>query len=115
MVLADGIVTSEEMLQLYKLGKERFGLTEKAINTLILEDNQSMPSAESASQKIGMLYEMAQIAWSDNDLANTEVELLETYARHFGIVEDAVEPTIHFLLECAQKGMSEEDVVKNFD
>lgn len=99
------------MVKLYRLGKEKFGLSEEAINSLILEDAAQMPTYDSQAQCIGLLYEMAQIAWSDFDLDQSELDLLYSYARHFGIVEEAIQPTIDFLIDCAKKDMTEDSVI----
>lgn len=114
MVLADGIICPEEMLKLYKLGQEKFGLTEEAVNSLIMDDEDTMPVGISDTQKISLLYEMAQIAWSDNELCQAEKDLLHSYAQHFGITDDAIRPTIDFLLDCAEKGLTEEEVINHF-
>lgn len=114
MVLADGVIQAPEMAKLYELGKEKFGLSQEAMNIILSQPEESVPTSLTDEEKVALLYEMAQIAWSDEDVDSAEVELLVSYARHFGVEESSIQSLIDFLFDCAKNNMSEQEVLAKF-
>ena len=115
MVMADGIVHPKEMEMLYKMGIETYGLTQEEITENVKQAGNSSVIPDLPEEKIGMLYDMAIIAWSDGELVDSERYLLKRYALKFGVNEEKVDMLVDFLLEKAKLNTSKEDVIKELN
>lgn len=111
MVLADGVVHPKEMETLYRIGIENYGLSEDEIIEGIKSAGVSSVIPESPEEKISVLYEMAQIAWSDGELADSERDMLCRYASLYGVNEEHIDGIVDFLLERAHSGTDENEVI----
>ena len=114
MVVADGEVSPKEKAELYRIGKERYGVTEEEINKLIFTDDIVSYIPETDEDKILYLYDLAIIAWADGKITDDEKYLLSKYAKKFGVVQEETEALINFLLEKAQNKLSQEELLKEF-
>ena len=112
MVLADGVVSPKEMESLYNIGRTNYNLSEKEINEAIVASGTTYAIPTSPEECVKILYEMAIIAWADNNIDDNEIRLLHTYALRFGVNECDVPDFVNFLLDKAQNQSSEEDVIK---
>ncbi len=114
MVIADGEVSPKEKTELYRIGKELYGVTDEEINKLIFTDEIVFYIPETDDDKILYLYDLALIAWADGKITDDEKYLLSVYAKKFGVVEDTMKELINFLLEKAQNKLSHEELLKEF-
>lgn len=112
MVLADDIVDAKELEALYRIGRVNYKLKPEEINKMIVGAGTSVPTFESFDDKVELLYQMAEIAWADGKIEDTERNLMEKYALRFGFIEENVPAIIDFLLENAKGGVPVQNVIK---
>lgn len=115
MVLADGIVHPKEMETLYRIGLENYGLTEDEITEGVKSAVVSSVIPELPEEKIAVLYEMAVIAWADDELEEAERNMLRRYAMMYGVNGESVDELVDFLLEKAQDNTDEKEVIKELN
>lgn len=111
MVMADGIVHPKEMETLYRIGTETYGLTLEEMSESIKSAGVSSIIPELPEEKIGMLYQLALIAWADGKLEESERNMLRRYALKYGVNDGEMENLVSFLLLKAQENVKEEDVI----
>ena len=87
MVLADGIIDAAEMETLFRIGQENYGITSNQINELIRDTDTSISYPDTLEDKVRFLYELAEIAWADGSIDNSELRLLEKYIVNMGFEE----------------------------
>ncbi|MBO6117889.1 MAG: TerB family tellurite resistance protein [Bacteroidales bacterium] len=114
MVVADGEISPKEKTELYRIGRDLYGVTEDEINKLIFTDDIVFYIPETLEDKILYLYDLALIAWADGKITDDERHLLSTYAKKFGVLKTETEELINFLLEKAQSKLSHEELLKEF-
>ena len=114
MVMADGEVSPKEKTELYRIGKDEFGVSEQEFDKLVFSDEILFYTPESEREKITYLYDFALIAWADESIADEELHLLKTYARKFGVVEESIDPLVNLLIEKAKEHLSHEELMKEF-
>ena len=115
MVMADGIVHPKEMETLYRIGRDNYGLTEKEINEEMKSSGMTSIIPELPEERIRVLHEMAQIAWADGELDETERNMLRRYASLYGINDDSIDELVDYLLDRAKNGISEDEVIKELN
>lgn len=110
MVLADGTVKPEELLQIYKIG-QRHGVTEEEFNRLLISP-ASFAAPETLEQKVASLYDLVEIILADKEVDSDEVETLKRYCIRFGFDPENVDAIAMFLIESAQAGKSIDSVIQ---
>lgn len=115
MVMADGIAHPKEMETLYRIGIEKYRLTNELIGKIISAGGTSTIVPKLPEERIQILYEMALIAWSDGTIEDSEQNLLRRYALKYGIKEEQVDNLIEFLLAKAQENVNEDEVIKSLE
>jgi len=117
MVLADAEVHPKELELLYKIGKEKCGISDEDIQQAVFSPN-TFVSLENLSddERIEYLYDLARIAWADGKIENTERETLQKASMRLGFAEENVVEISEFLLAQAKdKKLFEEvlQIIKN--
>lgn len=115
MVLADGIVHPKELETLYRIGIETYGLTREEIVRSVVSAGKVRVIPESSKRRLGLLYEMALLAWADGELEESERSFLRRYALLYGVEEDKVDELVEYLLDRARENVSEEKIIKELD
>lgn len=116
MVMADGIVHPKEMETLYRIGLKNYGLTENEINESIKSAGVSTSIIpELPEERIAVLYEMALIAWADDELEESERNMLRRYALLYGVNEEKVDELVDFLLDKAHGKVDEQEVINELN
>lgn len=115
MILADGKVERREVNQMYQLAKEHYDLQAEELNQLIVSGDITFYKPEKEEERIAYLYDLALVAVSDGEISATERILLEKYAMKFDVSEEHVTSLVECLLEYAKKGLSQSDVLKEFN
>lgn len=115
MVMADGIVHPKEMETLYRIGLKNYGLTESEIDESIKSAGVSTTIPELPEERIAVLYEMAQIAWADGELDESERNLLRRYASLYGVNDANIDELVDFLLDKAKNNTDEQEVLKELN
>ena len=114
MILADGKVDQEEINSMYRIGREYYGVQPEELNQLIICGDVVFYKPEDATKRILYLYDLAQVATSDGVVTAAERMLLEKYAQKFDVEEEQVSPLINKLIECAEKGLSQKELLELF-
>jgi uncharacterized tellurite resistance protein B-like protein len=115
MILADGKVDRREIDQMYQLAKNRYDLQIEELNQLIVSGDVTFYKPESEEERIAYLYDLAIVAVSDGEITATERMLLEKYALKFDVAEEHVTSLVECFLEYAQKGLSINQVLEEFN
>lgn len=113
MLLADAEVHPNELELLYKIGKEKGGISENEIQQAVFSPN-TLVSLETLNddERIEYLYNLARIAWADEKVDNKEKETLMEASKRLGFAEENVEEISEFLLEQAKENKVFEEVLK---
>ena len=112
MVMADGVVEAKELETLYRIGRENYHLTPEEINTNVVSAGTSFVAPEKIDERISILYEMAEIAWADGEIDDTEKSLLSRYAVRLGFKEENANDIADFMLQQVHEGVSQADVIQ---
>lgn len=115
MILADGIIDAREMETLYRIGRETYGIPADDINNAIRESGISFLIPETLNEKISLLYHLAEIALSDEDLDETEKTLLRKYALRMGFLEKNANEIVGWLLEQVRHKKTLEQVLREIN
>nr|WP_162149776.1 TerB family tellurite resistance protein [Segatella maculosa] len=113
--MADGIAHPKEMETLYRIGLEKYGLTNEMMGHIISSGGTSATMPKLPQERIQILYEMALIAWADGAIEESERSLLRRYALMYGIKEEEIENLIDFLLTNAKENTDEDEVIKSLE
>ena len=111
MVMADGVVEAKELETLYRIGRDNYHLTPEEINKNVVTAGTSYVAPEKMEDRISILYEMAEIAWSDSDIYDTEKSLLARYAIRLGFKEENAEDIAEYMIQQIKEGVSQKDVI----
>lgn len=115
MVICDGVAHPREIETLYRIGLENYKLTENEINENLKSAGVSTIIPELPEERIGVLYEMALIAWADGVLEDSERNLLRKYANLYGVNEESIDELVDFLLEHAKNNTDEKDIINELN
>ena len=115
MILADGKVERREVNQMYQLAKEHYDLQPEELNQLIVSGDITFYKPEKEEERIAYLYDLALVAVSDGEISATERILLEKYAIKFDVSEENEKSLVECILEYEKKGLSQSDVLKEFN
>lgn len=111
MILADGVIDTRELETLYKIGTETYGLKPEEITEWIKDAGSSFIFPERFDDKIRFLYELAQIAWADGVLEDSEIQLIRNYAVRMGFEEDNSKGITDYLLMSVKNNITFEKVI----
>ena len=111
MVMADGIVEAKELETLYRIGRENYHLTPEEINKNVVSAGTSFVAPDKIEDRIAILYEMAEIAWADGEIDDTEKSLLARYAIRLGFKEENADEIADFMLQNVKDEVSKDQVI----
>ena len=111
MVMADGVVEAKELETLYRIGRENYHLTAEEINKNVVSAGTSFVAPDKMEDRLSILYEMAEIAWADGAIDETEKSLLARYAIRLGFKEENAEGISEFMLQQVKDGITQNDVI----
>lgn len=110
MVLADGNVKPEELVQVYSIGL-RHGVSPAEFNQLLLSPVKStLP--DTLEKKIGFLYDLTEIILADGDVDASEVEALKRYCILFEFEDSNVDAIADFMIDKVKQGYSLDEIIK---
>lgn len=115
MVMADGIVDAKELGVLYSIGRENYHISAEDINKAVTSAGTSFVAPEKITDRIGILYEMAEIAWADGKIDEMEKSLLSRYAVRLGFKKENATDIADFILEEVKKGTRLEQIIDAVD
>lgn len=111
MVLADGVIDPHELDTLYRIGSENYGLKTQQIAEAVKEAGTSFLLPEKFEDKISLLYEMALICVSDNDVDETELNLLRRYIKKMDFDPENTDGIVDFLISMAKNNIPLQEVL----
>lgn len=111
MILADGVIDSRELETLYKIGTETYGLKPEEITEWVKDAGTSFIFPERFEEKIRFLYELAQIAWADGVLEDSEIQLIGNYAVRMGFEKENSKDITDYLLSSVKNNITFENVL----
>lgn len=111
MVMADGVVEAKELETLYRIGRENYHLSPEEIDQTVVSAGTSFVVTDKIEDRISILYQMAEIAWADGEIDDTEKSLLVRYAVRLGFKEENAEDIANFMLKQVKEGISQEQVI----
>ena len=112
MVMADGVVEAKELETLYRIGQENYYLTPEEINQTVVSAGSSFVAPDNMAERIGILYEMAEIAWADGRIDDTERSLVARYAVRLGFKEENAENIMKFMFQQVKDKVGKEETIK---
>lgn len=110
MAFSDDNFDSSELKMLYLFAKER-GVSQEQLQQILINPIEETDVPETLNDKIDYLYDLAQMIWADNVITVDEKNTLIKYCKIFGFLDENVVELADYLLECAQKGLSKEDII----
>ena len=111
MILADGVIDARELETLYKIGTEQYGLTQTEITATIRNAGSSFIMPSTIAEKIRFLYNLAQIAYADNEIDKSERELLKRYISKMEFSEENIDSIADFLFESVKNNVSVDEII----
>ena len=111
MVLADGTVHPKELETLYQIGLSRYGITKEEIAEVISSGEIFHDEPTTEEDKVKTLYELAQIAWADGKIEESEREMLRNYAIRYGVIEEQVNTLIDKRLLLAEEQTDVNEII----
>ena len=106
MMLADGIITWEELTKLYEIGHNNYDLTDEQINKTVSEVGNSFTLPDTLEGKVELLYHLSEIAWADGKFDETERTLITKYARIMGFVDTNIKDIVDYISNQVQNKKS---------
>ena len=109
MVLADGNVKPEELVQIYKMGL-RHGVSPAEFNQLLLSPvSATLP--DTLEKKVNFLYDLTEIILADGKVDESEVSALKRYCSLFGFEEENAAAIADFMIDKVKQGLSFETIL----
>lgn len=111
MVLADGDVAPEEMEVLYRIGTEEYNVSLEEINVAIRDADTTFFIPETLDGKVRLLYHLAEIAWADGKIEESEKTLLKRYTDLFGFIEENQDALVDYMLEQVKEKVDLQSII----
>ena len=101
------------METLYRIGREDYGLSAEEINSAIKESGTSFIVPEDLQGKVRFLYQLAEIAFADDQLDDSERKLMCKYAKRMGFLDENIDGIVDYLLQQAKDKRPIADVIND--
>ncbi len=115
MALSDDQFNILELKMLYNLADNR-GIPKSELDSILLNPvikETSIP--KDLNIRIEYLYDLACMILADGIITQDEKIALKKYCRKFEFLEENIEELTDFLLDCVQKEISKEDIIKQLN
>lgn len=115
MALSDDQFNILELKMLYNLADSR-GIPKSELDNILLNpviQETSIP--QDLNIRIEYLYDLACMILADGIITQDEKNALKKYCRKFEFLEENIDELSDFLLECVQKEISKEDIIKQLN
>jgi hypothetical protein len=114
MAFSDDNFDVTELKMLYEFANER-GVSQEQLQQILINPIQETNLPDSLDEKIDYLYDLALMIWADNRITEDEKNTLTKYCKRFGFLEENIDEMAEYLLDCAQKGLSKEDILNQIN
>ena len=113
MVLADGNVRPEEIVQVYKIGL-RHGVSPAEFNQLLLSP-VSVTLPGTLERKVSFLFDLTEIILADGQVDQSEVNALKHYCSLFGFDEANLDAIAGYMIDNVRQGKTLDEIMKNIE
>lgn len=103
-----------EMKQLYKFAEER-GIDGNQLQNILIDPVFRLSIPKTLNERIEYLYDLALMIWVDKTVTDDEYNTLKKFCRNFEFIDENIKQICDFLLDCAKKEMSLQEVLNNID
>ncbi|MRT17577.1 hypothetical protein F3C99_11490 [Vitellibacter sp. q18] len=114
MAFSDDNFDVMELQMLYKFAEER-GITKDQLNDILLNPSHDSLIPESLEKRVEYLYDLAVMIWADQKVTEDEYITLKKYCKKFEFLEENITELADYLLDCAKKDLSKEEIIKNIN
>ncbi|WP_242156375.1 hypothetical protein [Aestuariivivens sediminis] len=111
MAFSDDKFDILELKMLYKFAEDR-GVSETQLNEILLNPSHDSSIPESLELRIEYLYDLAVMIWADKKITEDEYTTLKKYCKKFDFLDENIIELADYLLDCAKKNMSKEEILK---
>jgi hypothetical protein len=112
VALTDTQIDTKELELLFEMGNER-GIPKEEIQNIILRpDAFKFTIPTETIQKMEYLFDFARMAWANGEIDDYERVALRKFCVKFGFLEEKIDELVQFLLDEAEKGTSNTDLIK---
>lgn len=112
VALTDTQIDTKELELLFEMGNER-GIPKEEIQNIILRpDAFKFTIPTETIQKMEYLFDFARMAWANGEVDDYERVALRKFCVKFGFLEENIDELVQFLLDEAEKGTSNTDLIK---
>lgn len=98
-----------ELKQLYQFASKR-GVDTEQLQNILIDPVFRLSIPESVDERIEYLYDLAVMIWADQKVSDDEYNALKKFAKNFQFEEENIIRICDFLIECAKKDMSIQEV-----
>jgi hypothetical protein len=112
MAFSDDNFDVLEMQMLYKFAEER-EISKEQLNEILLNPSHDSSIPDSLEKRVEYLYDLAIMIWVDKEVTDDEYITLKKYCKKFEFLDDNITGLADYLLECAKKEMSKEEIIKS--
>lgn len=99
-----------EMKQLYQFAAQR-GVDTEQLQKILIDPVFRLSIPDTLEERIEYLYDLAVMIWIDKTITDDEYNTLRKFCKNFEFEEDNINPICDFLIECAKKEMSIQEVL----
>tara|TARA_R110002049_G_scaffold47202_4_gene136393 strand:+ start:480 stop:827 length:348 start_codon:yes stop_codon:yes gene_type:complete len=114
MAFSDDNFDVLEMKMLYKFAEER-GITEIQLNDILLNPSHETAIPNTLDERVEYLYDLALMIWADQKVTDDEFVTLKKYIKKFEFLDENVEELANYLIQCAKKNMSKNELIKSIN
>ncbi len=110
LALSDNTIDASELELLYKIGLEK-GIDKEEINEIVLSPGTTIIIPNNIEEKISNLYDLARLAWADEEIKVEEIELIKKFCSKYGFLDENVSDIAKYLLEKAKENTPPEEIL----
>ncbi|MCX2681762.1 hypothetical protein OOZ15_17545 [Galbibacter sp. EGI 63066] len=115
MAMADDNFDVLELQMLYDFADKRGVSRDELDKLLINPTNHNATIPEDIEIRVEYLYDLAYMIIADGVITEDERNTLKKYCIRFEFLEENVVELSNYLLDCAQKGMSKEELINQLN
>jgi hypothetical protein len=98
------------MKQLYLFAAQR-GIDTQQLQNILIDPVFRLSIPETLNERIEYLYDLAVMIWVDQNITDDEYNTLRKFCRNFEFTDENIDPICDFLLDCAKKELSLQEVL----
>lgn len=103
-----------ELKQLYQFAAKR-GIETEQLQNILIDPVFRLTIPETLNERIEYLYDLAVMIWADQSITEDEYNTLKKFSKNFQFAEENIQEICDFLLDCAKKGLSVQEVLKSIN